>query len=207
VLTADARTVANVNQERMCADCTNTFFVEATSEASPECPDCGSTDTSILVRLQAAEEFNFAEKLTWKKRAANAAIARRDELIGAVGRFDAVASAEDVRGAQRAVKQALEAIHELADCAKRNEWSQADWSSDDLELWRAHIGARNAAHHTSTSVVAVHSEGDPTWDMDATAIASLRYESQQKAYNARLAGMPVAPALRQIVTLVQASIT
>jgi DNA-directed RNA polymerase subunit RPC12/RpoP len=180
-----------VSQERLCADCAKTFFAEATAEATPECPKCGSTDTSILVRIHAADEISFAEKLTWKKRAGNTASARRDELVGAVGRFDAAASAGDVLDAQRAVKQALEAIHEQADCASRNEWSQASWGPSDIELWRAHIGARNAAHHTSTSVVAVHSDGDPTWDMDATAVASLNSKAQQAAYNGRLAGKSV----------------
>lgn len=196
-----------MSQERLCADCGKTFVAEATAEATPECPECGGTDTSILKHIYAADEISFAEEVTWKKRAGNTATARRDELVGAVGRLDAAASAGDALDAQRAIKQALEAIHELADCERRNEWSQAGWAPGDVELWRAHIGARNAAHHTSTSVVAVHSDGDLTWDIDATAVASLNSKAQQAAYNARLADKSVTPSLHQIVTLVQRSIT
>jgi hypothetical protein len=42
--------------------------------------------------------------------------------------------------------------------------------------------------------------------MDAMALASLNSQAQQAAYYVRLTGKPVAPSLRQIVTLVGASL-
>ena len=194
---------ARMSTERICSACGRTFEMLE----GPTCPGCGSSSTSQLVRLSVAEEFDVAESLSWRKRHGNSATHRRDTLSAEVARLDAAVAAGDTGAAQAAAKAALEAIHELADCLKRQEWTQSAWKPDDLELWRAHIGARNAAHHTSSSVVALHSTGALTWDVDAPAIATLQSSRQQRAYRTRLADTSAPNSLRRIAELVAISVS
>jgi hypothetical protein len=48
--------------------------------------------------------------------------------------------------AEDATKRALEAIHELADCLTRGEWSQQGCGAGTIGLWHGVIGTRNAGH-------------------------------------------------------------
>lgn len=124
--------------------------------------------------------------------------------------MEQVIDAGSVSDAQDALKRALEAVHELADCLQRNEWVQADWAPDELGLWHAHIGARNAAHHTSSAVAVLHSDVGRDerliWDMQDQAIASLRSQRQACNYASRLAGRPVLPHLRAISNCINAAV-
>jgi hypothetical protein len=108
---------------------------------------------------------------------------------------------------QTAVKQALEALHELGDCASRGEWTRDGWSTTDEDLWHAHMGARNAAHHTSSAPVALHSDQPRvTWDLDPQAVAELRSDRQRAAYNERLGGEAALPGLQRLADLVAAAV-
>ena len=116
-----------------------------------------------------------------------------------------------VRDAQDATKRALEAIHELGDCLKRQEWSQVAWDADTIELWHAHLAARNAAHHTSETVVVLHGDALPDdrlrWELPTSAFATNPSQRQIDAYAARLDGEPVLSALRIINAAVTASVS
>jgi len=93
----------------------------------------------------------------------------------------------DNYAAQRATKRALEAIHELEDSREkqRREWSSSGWSPFEVEVWRAHVGARNIAHHQSTGIVSLHGLGNPddwlNWSIDPAAVAKLKARSEQQA--------------------------
>jgi hypothetical protein len=157
--------------------------------------------------------------MTWTARRPNAALGRRHALEAALADAEASIDGNRAGAAQSAVKQALEMIHELEDCRRRGEWTQSTWSPDDLGLWTAHVGARNAAHHNTSSsagVIALHS-GDQrddrlTWDVDPASIANLSVFSkkhgpaQAQEYTARLAGKPVVPGMRQILALLKRSV-
>jgi hypothetical protein len=68
--------------------------------------------------------------------------------------------------------------------------------------WHAHIGARNAAHRTSSAVSAIHSDGELEdrlrWDIDPEALATLRSQRQQRDYVSCLHARAVLPALRAL---------
>ena len=97
--------------------------------------------------------------ISWEKITDVENDSRYIDREGAVLTLEQAIDAGSVSDAQDALKRALEAVHELADCLQRNEWVQADWTPDELGLWHAHIGARNAAHHTSSAVAVLHSDG------------------------------------------------
>jgi hypothetical protein len=46
--------------------------------------------------------------------------------------------------------------------------AQDGWDADERRLWIAHLGARNAMHHTSSALVILHSDVEPdqrlTWE-------------------------------------------
>jgi hypothetical protein len=145
--------------------------------------------------------------VSWSAQSPNNVSARK-RALGAATR-DATAAIVDgeVAAAQAAVKRALEAIHELNDCQRAKEWQQAGWSSADLQLWTGHIGARNAAHHSSLPIVTLRGvtavDDHLVWSAD---VSSLRYPDQAMAYAAALHGQAVLPLLATIATLVAGSV-
>lgn len=152
-----------------------------------------------------------AATLSMIVRSPNTAVARERQLQEAIAEIERAVTTRTIRTANDATKRALEGIHELGDCERRGEWSQAGWGPDDVGLWRAHIGARNASHHTSSTVVALHADADtPTqhlrWDLDSAAIASLDSAVQQREFNARLAGQDVLPPLKALASKISAAV-
>ena len=136
---------------------------------------------------------------------------RRDALSRAITDIAAATDAGDSSPALGAVKHGLEAIHELADCATRGEWSKAGWNTDDEGLWCAHIGARNAAHHQSSGVVTLETDARGTsliWHLEPHAVTALHTKrpGQADEYERRLAGQPVLPTVRAVLTLVTAAV-
>lgn len=151
-----------------------------------------------------SEQLTITDTVSSVARTPNNMQSRRSQLEHALAAVEAAVAANSSSAAHEATKQALETIHELADCAKRGEWSMSGWSADEIDQWHAHIGARNAAHHhPSTAIVALYSDNPAEerlrWDIDTTAISSLHSERQAAAYRSRLAGRGVLPALRTLV--------
>jgi hypothetical protein len=155
------------------------------------------------------QSIALVQSITYATSSSNAAPTRVLEFGGALSDIGWAIDAGDNTGAQTATKRALEAIHELADCLKRGEWRQSDWDADSIGLWTGLLGARNAAHHTSSSVVVKHSDMPRDdrlrWDLDADVIAGLHSPAQKVEYNARVAGQPVLPQLRSVLGLLTAA--
>ena len=191
-----------------CSTCGAELEPTADTQPRTPCSECGGTGRSIAVEV--AMELELAASASWVARSGNTPLARRHEIESALAAVEAAVEAGKTGEAQKAVKRALEAVHQLNDCLARGEWARMRWTPDDRGLWTAHIGARNAAHHTSATVVALHS-GDRTddrlrWDIDSAAIAGLRYKQQAGEYTTHLAGQAVVPSLRQIAALLARSI-
>ncbi len=142
----------------------------------------------------------------------NGPFARRWQLERALTDIETGVQKGNNWDASNATKRALEAFHELADCLKRGEWAQAGWEPDEQLSWIAHIGARNMAHHSSSSIVTLTrsrpADEQLTWALDGAAVAklSLRSKKQAMAYSARLDGQPVLPPLGRLVAQIKASI-
>jgi hypothetical protein len=192
-----------------CSQCGTALpLTSATGGPREPCPSCGGT--AITVSVEGGATVTAVAGASYVVQSSNAAASRRDHLTDALADVESAVDANNVREAQTAVKRALELIHELNDCERRHEWTQAGWTPAELELWTAHIGARNAAHHTSSGVVAIHS--DPArdnrlrWDLDAAAISSLRFPDQGRQYNRHLAHQPLLPALHAVVRRVESSV-
>jgi hypothetical protein len=166
--------------------------------------------TRTVIRSQHAT-LGLVGNLSMIVRSPNTPAARDRQLRAAIKDLEQAVDSRTISAANDATKRALEAIHELADCASRGEWSQASWTPDELGLWRAHVGARNASHHTSSNVVALHADADSAtqqlcWDFDPAAISRLHSRAQQTEFNARLAGQEVIAPLRSIASKVASSI-
>lgn len=90
--------------------------------------------------------------------------------------------------------------------------AQAGWTPNEEGLWHAHLGARNAVHHFSSTAVALHGDGARdarlTWELERHAITELSRRSQRQAheYTVRLAGQPVVTNLRVITSRVSADV-
>lgn len=196
-------------QRVTCANCGAERPQEIAGDTEREpCPECGASGVSIEIAL--ASELNLSSSVSWTAQSANSAPARRDALSAAIDDVEAAILAGQAGAAQGATKRALEAIHELDDGRRnRSEWAENGWTSAETELWRAHVGARNAGHHSSASIVALHggtkTDDRLTWDLPASAVAGLHSAAQQKAYNARLAAQQVLPGLRQVAALLRRS--
>ena len=143
-----------------------------------------------------SDTARVTESASWTARTTNAALTRRRELEGALTAVETGVAANNVSTAQSALKQALEAIHELSDCLARGEWTQDGWTADDRGLWYAHVGARNAAHHESAALAALHSDGDRDYRLVWEMPVSVRSVIQTTEYRTRLSGLRVLPALR-----------
>jgi hypothetical protein len=164
-----------MNRRVSCSACGTDLSPSA--EPGSKCPECGVT--ARTVHLELAAEANVASAMTWTARSPNAALGRRHALEAALADAEAAIDGNRAGAAQSSVKQALQMIHEHDDARRRGEWTRSTWSPDELGMWTAHIGARNAAHHntsTTAGVVALHS-GDKrvdrlTWDVDPASIAN-----------------------------------
>jgi hypothetical protein len=159
------------------------------------------------VTLTAAVEIDSALSLT--VGTTNSAAARMRQLVNAIDALESAIDANRIGEVQEALKRALEAIHELADCRARGEW-RPDWDDEGEGLWRAHIGARNAAHHTSSPLAVLRSDAARDerllWALQSSAITGLRSERQASEYRDRLHEQPVLPSLRQISERLAAAI-
>jgi hypothetical protein len=172
---------------------------------------CG--DTAVTIALGIASEVEVTSSMSWIAQSPNTRATRRDAIFDASAEIHEAIDGGSARAAQFATKRALEAIHELNDGlgGNRREWSQDGWSDDDLALWHAHLGARQAAHHSSCRLVALHSDGAIddrlTWAIDEAGIKCMNSSAQQRNYRELLASKPVLPALRQIAARVDSSVT
>jgi hypothetical protein len=175
------------------------------SAAAP-CLNCGRRPVPLVLRSEAQSSANLDLSIL----SPNGALARRLELERAFKDIEAAVQRRNNWDAQHATKRALEALHELADCLRRNEWTQVGWNQADRGLWTAHIGARNMAHHSSSSVVRLH--GAPSvdeqlnWAFTPAAVNDLASARQAADYSGRLDGQPVLPALRKLLARIQGSV-
>jgi predicted nucleic acid-binding Zn-ribbon protein len=190
-----------------CSKC-GTLRGDANEAPRAPCSECGCTTMSFHVC--AKDHVSVTDNVSAVSRTTNASMARVMQLDAAVADIGTAVDGGSVHAAQAALKHALEAIHELTDCLERSEWSQQGWSADDLGLWRAHIGARNAAHHKSWSAVALHTDGSRDdrlrWDLNPSDMNQLQSRSQAAEFSSRLAGQPVLPALRRLAVLVSSAV-
>lgn len=196
----------------LCGECSTTLEPWVGEPSSrPPCPSCGSTIRSFV--RGASEELGLSASLSYVVRSPNEAKARRRRLEDALSAVEQAVTTNTISKAQDALKQALEAIHELNDGLGKtpSEWSQSEWDGDEIGLWRAHVAARNAAHHGPDMVVALYSEGaldeHLRWELSAPAIVSMHWKAQQREYNARLAGEAVLPPLRALVSRLASTVT
>jgi hypothetical protein len=172
------------------------------------CENCGGT--SITVSVHGGDKVRVSASATYVVQTTNAAGSRRLRLQAELGDLEGQVSRNSLADCHVVLKRALEALHELADCLKRGEWTQTGWTADELGLWRAHLGARNVAHHSSHPVIALRSHADPNerlhWDIDGSALGGLHSATQQNEYASRLHGHGVLPPLRLLVARVAASV-
>jgi hypothetical protein len=172
------------------------------------CEHCGGT--SITVSVHGGATAGASASASYVVQTTNAAGSKRLRLQAELGDFEGQVSRNSLADCHVVLKRALETLHELADCLQRGEWTQTGWTADELGLWRAHLGARNVSHHTSHAVIALRSDTDPDerlyWDIDGSALGSLRSAMQQNAYTSRLHGHGVLPLLRLLVARVAASV-
>ena len=97
---------------------------------------------------------------------------------------------------------ALEGIHQLDDARrKRNEWSWDIWTRDEIELWRAHLGARNGAHHTDWTPIYSYSDGLGSGERWSPAPSKINSPVERSAYVARLENKPAVASLQAICAL------
>lgn len=181
-------------------------------EPLPPCPYCG--DSASEYRASGTVTASVSVSATYVATGGNTAANRRDALIAAID--DAATATESGRAgdAVSAIKRALEAIHELEDCAdpqKRTpvEWTKPAWTPAQHEQWVALLGAPNAAHHYSAPVVELHGDTSTSghqlrW---APSIPQVQWVPQRQAYAAQLASQPAIPLLRAVADDVSAAIT
>jgi hypothetical protein len=134
------------------------------------------------------------------------------DLTAAIRHAAEAETAGDAAAAREAVKRALTLIDELEEERdERKGWSSQGWSPEDQGLWKAHVAARQTAHHTGVAPVSVDATTGRApamlWHDDAAEIARLagrgkRSKAKAQEYAARLAGHPVMPGLRRIAQLV-----
>jgi uncharacterized Zn finger protein (UPF0148 family) len=191
-----------VDSNVVCSDCGTPLPVPDGDVNSP-CPNCGSDRRTG--KLAGATGLKFTATAAWSASNSNDVQDRVRRLGEQVGNIEKAAESGGVTEAHDAIKSALEAIHELVDDLGHGEWTQANWTPDELGLWTALIGARNAAHHKDSSIATFHSgrkrDDRLVWSIDETKIRRLRYKDQQREYLTRLAGQPVLPGMRRILAL------
>ena len=172
------------------------------------CPACGSEQRTVAVEMSISVGMQI--HTTYAVTGSNGAEAGILQLHQALDLLDDIVVGGPIQDVQVATKRALEAIHELEDGRRvRSEWQQTGWGADQLGLWQGLLGARNAAHHSSSPVVTRHGpnsherEDRLRWHLEPQAIRSLRSKDQRREYNARLDGLAVLPQLHEVLALVQ----
>lgn len=204
-------TLTHVADRRvLCLDCG--AELEPTLPAGTTRPPCDRFGSRRINAQQSPHvTVGISTSVRGVARSQNHAAARLHALRAAIDEVKAAADARDVGRAQRAVKQALEPIHELDDCRRnRGEWSNSSWTPSELGVWEALIGARNAAHHFSSHVVQsvggsnhTPSRDDLRWEDSLPPIDSAARASE---YASRLAGEAVLPTLRDVSAVLSRSI-
>jgi hypothetical protein len=99
----------------------------------------------------------------------------------------------------------LEILHELNEDP---ECSQRGWTADERNIWQAHMGARNGAHHKSANVMAfrLRPGGAPPLACWSLPPETVRRAQQRAEYESWLQGREVLPALEMITALVERSV-
>jgi len=192
--------------------CTNCGADRSTATKDPDdpgrwspCPQCGSR--AITHEVTATATIHVSGSATSVSLSGNNAQTRLLALQDAIDDADAAVTDSSARRALGAVKRALEAMHELNDDHdKRRVWSRGSWLTGDHESWKAHMGARNAAHHLAPHVVELHGHGTHDdrlrWAIDEPTLQDLDSAKQAQAYRTSLHGKPVLPELRRLAALV-----
>src|SRR5450755_1388960 len=109
------------------------------------------------------------------------------------------------RGSAEFPEAVLGTLHEL------NEdpgCSQRGWTADERDIWQAHRGARNGAHHKSAHVMACRlrpGEASPIacWSLPPETVRSAHQRAESESW---LRGREVLPALEMIIALVTRSV-
>ncbi len=102
------------------------------------CAACGRRIPFISASAVARSEVHLAIHV----KSPNAATARRLALEQAVDEVERAVKNRNNHDAQLATKRALEAIHELQDCAGRGEWSMSGWSKADTDTWNGLLASK-----------------------------------------------------------------
>lgn len=151
-----------------------------------------------------------ADSVSYVARTTNASAAKLQQLTIAVDELTAALAANSPSDCQRALKHALAAVHELNDRLK-DEWDQNGWDQTEVALWKAHLGARNRAHHAVDGLIALHShpesEARLVWDLSPDAVDQNRSATGKAEFRELLAGRPVLPPLRRLAARAARSIT
>lgn len=193
-----------------CTDCGGALPLSySAGDGREPCSECGGT--RITVAVSGAVTVGVHAEMTYTVLTTNAAGTQRLRLQAELADLEAtLAKRNALAECQVSLKRALEALHELDDALQRKEWSRKEWTDDQLGLWRAHIGARNMAHHSSSAPMTLHSNRDSDlrlrWDFARHAIGKLPSDAQRQEYLARLHQQPVLPPLRGLVERVALSI-
>jgi hypothetical protein len=99
----------------------------------------------------------------------------------------------------------LETLHELNE---DRGFAKRGWTADERDIWQAHMGARNGAHHKSAHVMAfrLRPAGAPPIACWSLPPETVRKPHQRAEYESWLQGREVIPALEMMVALVERSI-
>jgi hypothetical protein len=177
------------------------------------CPECGRPPQAFerAVIEDAHASATSMTSMSVSVRSPNTSVGRLEALDLAIEEAEQAVHAGDNHLAQAAVKRALEAIHELDDASRnRHEWSSQSWTTEQRQLLRAHVGARNVAHHYSVGIVELCNDGQfderLLWEIADSTLARLPSEPQRAAFRARLKRKPVLPNLRALGDLLRGSI-
>lgn len=100
----------------------------------------------ITVSLHGGATAGASASASYVVRTTKAAGSKRLRLQAELGDLEAQVSRNSLADCQ-VLKRALEALHELAECLQRGEWTQTGWTADELGLWRAHL-VRGTCHTT-----------------------------------------------------------
>jgi hypothetical protein len=140
-----------------------------------------------------------------ERATANDATSRRHSLESDLAAFRQACADSNLGAAQSSLKRCLETLHEL------NEdpgCSQRGWTADERDVWQAHLGARNGAHHKSAHIMAFRlrpggASPIARWSLPPETVRSAH---QRAEYESWLHGREVLPALEMIIALVERSV-
>jgi hypothetical protein len=170
------------------------------------CPNCGSVSITVHVGLSASVRAAALPPslLATHPTDANTRLAKVRAAVDSISDPNRQAHLGD---AVVYVMAALEGIHQLEDARRdRSEWSNTHWSPPDVELWTAHLAARNGAHHKDWTPIEWYADGSWSGERWAPNLPAVNSKAQRAAYAARLEGQPTVPSLHVISALVAGSI-